>query len=113
MTMVIFVKGRMAKGANCFEVERKTLAALKDGLQRLGEVEQLLGAVPTFRVDSWIIEAYDKLERVGRKFERLFIVAIGNDNDDGQVQTVEVKGASKVVPTALKILKQLLSSTVG
>jgi hypothetical protein len=32
--MVVFVKGRMAKGANCFEVERKILAALKAGLQK-------------------------------------------------------------------------------
>jgi len=108
--MVIFVKGRMAKGANCFEVERKVLAALKGGLQKLGKVEQVSPAVvPTFRVGSWIIEAYDKLERAGRKFERWFIIAIGNESNDGQVEVVEVRGASKTVPTALKTLKRLLS----
>jgi hypothetical protein len=108
--MVIFVKGRMAKGANCFEVERKILSLLKSGLQKLGEVKQLSPAVvPTFQLGSWIIEVYDKLERAGRKFERWFIIAIGNENNDGQVEVIEVKGASKVVPTALKTLKQLLS----
>jgi hypothetical protein len=110
MKMVIFVKGRMAKGANCFEVERKILEALKRGLQRLGKVEQLSPAVvPTFRLGSWIIEAYDKLERTGRKFERWFVIAVGNEGNDGQIELVEVKGASKVVPTAMKILKRLLS----
>lgn len=109
--MVIFVKGRMAKGANCFEVERKNLSLLKAGLQKLGEVKQLSPAVvPTFQLGSWIIiEAYDKLERVGRKFERSFVVAIGDGSNDGKVKVIQVKGASKVVPTALRILKQLLS----
>jgi hypothetical protein len=112
MTMVIFIKGRIAKGANCFEVERKILSALKSGLQRLGKVEQLSPAVvPTFRLGSWVIEAYDKLERSGRggRFERWFIVGIGDESNDGQVEVIKVKGASKVVPTALKTLKRLLS----
>jgi hypothetical protein len=104
--MVIFVKGRMGKGANCFEVERKILA-LKAGLQKLGEVKQLSPVVvPTFQLGSrWIIEVYDKLERAGHSF----VVAIGDGNNDGKVEVIDVKGASKVVPTALKILKQLLS----
>lgn len=53
-----------------------------------------------------MVEVYNKLERAGRKFERWFIIAIGNENNDGKV---EVKGASKVVPAALKTLKRLLS----
>lgn len=108
--MVVFIKGRMAKGANCFEVERKLLAELKNGLQKLGEVKQLSPVVvPTFQLGSWIIEFYDKLERVGRKFERFFIVAIGNESDDGQAEVIETSGASKVVPAALRTLKRLLS----
>jgi hypothetical protein len=109
MKMVIFVKGRMAKGANCFEVERKVLAALKDGLQKLGKVEQLPAVVPTFRMGSLIVEAYDKFQRAGRGFERWFVIGIGDESNDGQVEVIEVKGASKVVPTALKTLKRLLS----
>jgi hypothetical protein len=110
--MVIFIKGRMAKGANCFEVERKILSALKSGLQKLGKVEQLSPAVvPTFRVGSLIVEAYDKFQRAGRGFERWFVIGIGveGESNDGQVEVIEVKGASKVVPTAMKILKRLLS----
>lgn len=109
--MVVFVKGRIAKGANIFEVERKILSALKNGLGRLGEVEQLVGAVPTFRVGSLIVEAYDKLERTGRggRFERWFIVGIGDEKVDDDVKVIEVRGASRVVPTALKTLKRLLS----
>jgi hypothetical protein len=108
--MVIFIKGRLAKGANLFEVERKILSALKGGLQKLGEVKQLSPAVvPTFQVGSLIVEIYDKFQRAGRGFERWFVIGIGDESNDGQVKVIEVKGASKVVPTALKILKQLLS----
>jgi hypothetical protein len=110
--MVIFVKGRMAKGANYFEVERKALSELKNALQKLGKgkVKQLDGVVPTFQIGSLIVEAYDKFQRAGsRRFERWYIVAIGDGKSDGEVKVVEVKGASKVVPTAKRILKQLLS----
>jgi hypothetical protein len=110
--MVIFVKGRMAKRTNLFEFERKNLSALKEGLQKLGEVKQLSPAVvPTFQLGSLIVEAYDKFQRQrgGRGFERWFVIGIGDERSDGEVRVVEVKGASKVVPTALKILKQLLS----
>jgi hypothetical protein len=108
--MVIFVRGRMAKRTNLFEFERKNLSALKEGLQKLGEVKQLSPVVvPTFQVGSLIVEAYDKFQRAGRGFERWFVISIGDERSDGEVRVVEVKGASKVVPTALKILKQLLS----
>jgi len=109
--MVIVVKGRIVKKANWFEVEKKAVGALRAALEKLGEVKQLSPAVvPTFQVGSLIVEIYDKFVRVGRgRFERFLVVAVGDESNDGKGEVVEVKGASKVVPTAIRIIKRLLS----
>jgi hypothetical protein len=109
--MVIFIKGRLAKGANWFEVEKRAVGALRAALEKLGDVRQLSPVVvPTFQVGSLIVEIYDKFVRAGRgRFERFLVVAIGDESNDGKGEVIEVKGACRVVPTAIRIIKRLLS----
>jgi hypothetical protein len=116
--MVIGVTGKVKKGTGYFgehDLERKGVIALKEFGRKAGyEVEQLTGVVPTLQLSKGdkrlIVEVYRTLKRGQRgRFEDRFFVVIGDEVNDGQSEIVEVRGASRVVPTALRILKQLLS----
>jgi hypothetical protein len=116
--MVIGITGRVKKGTGCFgehDLERKGVAALNEFAQKAGyEVEQLTGVVPTLQLSNgdkrFIVEVYRTLKRGQRgRFEDWFFVVIGDEVNDGQSEIIEVRGASRVVPTALKTLKRLLS----
>jgi hypothetical protein len=116
--MVVGITGKVKKGTGYFgehDLERKGVVALKEFARKVGyEVEQLTGVVPTLQLSKGdkrlIVEIYRTLKRGQRgRFEDRFFVVIGDEVNDGQSEIIEVKGASRVVPTALKILKRLLS----
>jgi hypothetical protein len=116
--MVVGITGKVKKGTGYFgehDLERKGVAALKEFARKAGyEVEQLTGVVPTLQLSKGdkrlIVEIYRTLKRGQRgRFEDRFFVVIGDEVNDGRSEIIEVKGASRVVPTAQKILKRLLS----
>jgi len=115
--MVVGITGKVKKGTGYFgehDLERKGVAALKEFARKAGyEVEQLTGVVPTLQLSKGgkrlIVEVYRTLKGQRGRFEDRFFVVIGDEVNDGQSEIIEVKGASKVVPTALKTLKRLLS----
>jgi hypothetical protein len=114
---VVCIAGKVRKGTGYFgehDLERKGVVALEEFARRAGyEVEQLSGVVPTLQLSKGgkrlIVEVYHTLKRGQRgRFERWFFVVIGDEVNDGQSQLIEVN-ASRVVPTAQRVLRRLLS----